>query len=427
MSDYPVVDNGVNKLQVRLVLAAWGGITLLVIACILLASRFSQVRGALANEEPQPTVVQSPVVGVVEPVEAQAFGYGVQVRAERGKAETSIRLASEMDLNWVKQQVGWASMQPTPDEIHWEWLDALMARADDSDLNVMLSIVGAPEWARSSTSSGRTGPPDDYQEYVNFVLQILYRYPHSIDAIEVWNEQNLQREWYSVGGLSAARYVEMLSLTYESVKSIDPDIIVVSGALSATGVNDGIVAIDDFEYMDQMIAAGLLANADCIGAQHTGVNLAPDMTAEEAFEEGPPPGTVFLGPYDPENPLNPHHSWSFRSTLLGQYEKIAAAGGTQKLCVTEFGWASSEGFDGDEIPEEFDFAWDNTQADQAAYVVQAYQLLREWDIAQMAFLWNLDFVNDPEQPLNGNALYSIVMPDGSPRPAFHAISAMPKD
>jgi hypothetical protein len=302
-----------------------------------------------------------------------------------------------------------------------------MAQASGSDIKVMLSIVTAPDWARSSTSSDRTGPPDNFQDYADFVAAVLERYPGQIHAIEVWNEQNLQREWYSVGGLSAERYAEMLSLTYDTIKAINPNIIVVSGALSPTGVNDGIVAIDDFEYLDQMIAAGALSYVDCIGAHHGGVNLPPDLTAEEAFEGGMPEGTVFLGPYDPENPLNPHHSWSFRSTLRGQYDKIVAAGGTQKLCVTEFGWASMEGLGIDETLPDFEFAWDNSAAEQAAYIVQGYQLLREWGIAQMAFVWNLNFATEDEVPMSDNELYSIIAPDGTPRQAFHAIAAMPKD
>lgn len=428
MRDDPWPDDELKKPQLRLLLAAWGGISLLVVTCILVASAFSQTNGISAASEPVPTPLPAPAGSVEEPVDDGAFGYGIQVRpADPPGVEASIMMVNQLGLDWVKRQVRWSNVQPAPDEFVWDGLDAFMAQASGANLNVLLSIVSAPEWSRSSTSSGRTGPPDDFQTYVDFVTTVLERYPGEVSAIEVWNEQNLQREWYSVGGLSATRYVEMLALTYDAVQAVDPDVIVVSGALSPTGVNDGIVAIDDFDYLDQMIDAGLLANTDCVGAHHTGVNLPPDVTAEEAFEAGAPLGTVFMGPYDADNPLNPHHSWSFRSTLRGQYDKIVAAGGTQKLCVTEFGWPSMEGLGAEEAPPDFAFAWDNSLAEQAAYSVQAYQLLREWDIAQMAFLWNLDFQPQEEGQLDDNVLYSIIAPDGTPRPAFHAIAAMPKD
>jgi hypothetical protein len=427
MNDGFVPGRQLKSPQVRLMTAAWAGISALVAMCILLAGNFSDSDGVDAEQELQPTPSVSPVAGVSSPAGVDDFGYGIQVHVESGNPDPTFATIDQLGLDWVKQQVRWASMQPTPDEIQWEWLDSFMAQASGSDIKVMLSIVTAPDWARSSTSSDRTGPPDNFQDYADFVAAVLERYPGQIHAIEVWNEQNLQREWYSVGGLSAERYAEMLSLTYDTIKAINPNIIVVSGALSPTGVNDGIVAIDDFEYLDQMIAAGALSYVDCIGAHHGGVNLPPDLTAEEAFEGGMPEGTVFLGPYDPENPLNPHHSWSFRSTLRGQYDKIVAAGGTQKLCVTEFGWASMEGLGIDETLPDFEFAWDNSAAEQAAYIVQGYQLLREWGIAQMAFVWNLNFATEDEVPMSDNELYSIIAPDGTPRQAFHAIAAMPKD
>ena len=426
MSEESAPDKQLTKRQTRLAIVTWVGISSLVVLCVFLASDFSQA----SEVEPEAELVspQSPVPSPAQVEVVSEFGYGIQVQAESGDAATIVNYANRLGLNWIKQQVRWSSMQPTPDEEpYWMWLDSFIAQANASGLKVLLSIVAAPDWTRNAVPPDKTGPPDDLQAYADFVTAVLERYPGQIHAIEVWNEQNLQREWYTAGGLSAARYVEMLSLTYETVKAIDPNVIVVSGALSPTGVNDGVTAIDDFDYMDQMIKAGLLDYADCIGAHHTGVNLPPNVTAEEAFEAGAPPDTVFLGPYNTDNPLNPHHSWSFRSTLRGQYEKIVAAGGTQRLCVTEFGWPSMEGLGAEEAPPDFEFAWDNSLEEQADYIVQAYQLLREWDIAQMAFLWNLDFASNGEEEIDDNMLYSILLPDGTVRPAFNAIATMPKN
>jgi hypothetical protein len=68
---------------------------------------------------------------------------------------------------------------------------------------------------------------------------------------------------------------------------------------------------------------------------------------------------------------------------------IQAAGQNTPLCITEFGWATSEGFDG--YPAGFEFALDNTLAEQAEWDVQAFQLMREWGFVRLAFLWNLDY------------------------------------
>jgi hypothetical protein len=252
---------------------------------------------------------------------------------------------------------------------------------------------------------------------------LVDRYKGRIHAIEVWNEQNLDREWDTAEGVDPERYVEMLRLSYQAIKSRDPDIIVISGALSPasgpwTDENnpDRITVMDDFEYFDRMIAAGLLSSCDCVGAHHNGINLPPDVEWDEGYSDDT---AKFLGPFN-----NPHHSWSFKSTLWGYHERIAAAGSTTPLCVTEFGWATSEGFEG--FPPGFGFALDNTLAEQAAWDVEAFQLMRQSGFVRLAFLWNLNYSQLGWGPEDPNAPYAIIDFDGVARPAFDAISSMEK-
>ena len=161
----------------------------------------------------------------------------------------------------------------------WYETDTFLTAAAAQNLKVLVSVVTAPDWSREQGADlAQHGPPANPQDYADFVAALLRRYPGKIHAVEVWNEQNLDREWTSTNGLSAANYVELLHATYQTVKSIDPGVIVISGALSPTGVSDGVHAWDDFVYMDQMIDAGLLNYADCVGAHHNGINVSPDYT-----------------------------------------------------------------------------------------------------------------------------------------------------
>ncbi|NJL95750.1 MAG: hypothetical protein HC915_19475 [Anaerolineae bacterium] len=91
--------------------------------------------------------------------------------------------------------------------------------------------------------------------------------------------------------------------------------------------------LDDFSYMDAMIAAGLLEWVDCVGAQHLGYNLPPDTLWDAVRLEET---NTYRAPLE-----NPHPSWSFRSTLISYANKIGLAGYTTPLCLTEFGWASA--------------------------------------------------------------------------------------
>ncbi|MDZ4766833.1 MAG: hypothetical protein SGI73_20025 [Chloroflexota bacterium] len=361
--------------------------------------------GASAPIAPNPTLL---------PVDERRFQLGVQVQVSYDNMGQWMDVAAnQLDVNWVKFQVRWEDIETAPDTFDWFIPDTFLPAAQARGLRVLASIVTAPDWAREDgVNLDRHGPPADPQTYANFVSALLRRYPGMIHAIEVWNEQNLDREWTSIDGLRAADYVELLRVTHTAIKAVDPNVIVISGALAPTGLSDGVAAWDDFVYMDQLIAAGMLNYTDCVGAHHNGINLSPEYTWDAVPND---PSATYRGPFD-----NPHHSWSFRSTLQTVASKIALAGGTQKLCVTEFGWPSAEGLSG--IPQGFEFANDNTLEEQRDFTVTAIQSMLDWDTVQLAILWNLNYGAQAGWAANNdNVAYSIIGPNFVFRPVFDAV------
>lgn len=352
------------------------------------------------------------------PVDEGFFQVGIQVQTSpdlnADNQATWMREVSEkLHLRWMKQQVRWEDVEPQKGQFDWSRLDLALPMAAEYNVKVLISVVTAPDWARDpGVDLTRHGPPANYQDYVNFVTAILGRYPGMVHAIEVWNEQNIDREWTSTKGLSAANYVDLLRQTYTAVKSIDPGIIVVSGALSPTGLSDGVRAWDDFEYLDQLIKAGLLNYADCVGAHHNGYNIGPSVSWDSVPND---PTATFRGPFD-----NKHHSWSFRSTLQTYANKIQLAGGDQKLCVTEFGWASTEDLGG--YPAGFEFANDNTLEEQRDWTIEALNNMEAWDTVWLAFIWNLNYGPQAGWATdNDNVPYSIIGKDWNFRPVYDAI------
>ena len=362
----------------------------------------------------QSTSAPTDIPATLLPIEVRRFQLGIQVQVSYDLMDQWLDVAkNQLSVNWVKQQVRWEDIEPEQGVYDWGALDSYLPAAQRQNLNVLISVVTAPAWAREEGADlTKHGPPADPQLYADFIAAILDRYPGMVHAIEVWNEQNLDREWTSTGGLVAANYVELLRVTYQTVKAVDPGVIVISGALAPTGVSDGVGAWDDFVYFDQMIEAGLLNYADCIGAHHNGINIGPDETWDNVTND---PNAGYRGPFD-----NPHHSWSFRSTIQTYASKIALAGGDQKLCVTEFGWASAEGLDG--VPEGFEFASDNTLEEQRDFTVGAIENMREWDTVWIAILWNLNYGAQAGWDANNdNVPYSIIGPNSYFRPVFDAV------
>ncbi|MCB9454082.1 MAG: hypothetical protein H6672_21825 [Anaerolineaceae bacterium] len=373
---------------------------------------------ATATDAPPPTPVPT-----LLPVNDKRYEVGIQVQVSPDFNPDNQDLwmgavADQLHMKWIKQQVRWEDIESERGNYDWGQLDFSLPIAAKRGIHVMLSIVTAPEWAREpGVDLSKHGPPANPQDYANFVSAILQRYPGMVHAVEIWNEMNLDREWTSVQGLSAQNYVTLLRTTYQAVKAVDPGVIVISGALSPTGgwtEPDGRVsAIDDFSYLDGLIAAGMLNYADCVGAHHNGINMNPNETWDAVTND---PTATFRGPFD-----NKHHSWSFRSTLQTYANKIQVASSDLKLCVTEFGWASTEDLDG--TPPGFEFANDNTLEEQKQWTIDAINNMEQWDIVWLAFLWNLNY--GPQagwDPNNDNVPYSIIGKDWNFRPVYDAIA-----
>lgn len=379
----------------------------------------AQVQESTATPEPtsEPTVTPT-----TSPINIDSFETGIQVQIPPSGNPDEMNnwytdVLEKLAMKWVKIQVRWEYGEPEPGVYSLDHLAMALDLARQRGVHVMLSIVTAPEWSREpGVDVERHGPPADYQAYVNFVAHLMNEFGGSFHAIEVWNEQNLDREWTSVRGLRADDYVQLLRQTYQAVKQIDPEMIVISGALSTTGgcTNERgeICAIDDFTYFDAMLDAGMLNYTDCVGAHHNGYNLNPLERWDAVTND---PSATFRGPFD-----NAHHSWSFRSTLEYYATRVQAAGGAQKLCVTEFGWASGEDLEG--VPAGWDYAVDNTLEEQRDWTILALDLMKEMGTVRLAFVWNLNY--GPQagwSPDNDNVPYSIIGPNFAHRPVYGAL------
>lgn len=368
-----------------------------------------------------PTQTPTPELQPTVPaVEQQDFDLGVQIGIPDPFNENDMKgwldaAANQLNLNWLKVQIRWEFIEPEEGVYDWNRLDAFFALTGDYNIKVLASIVTAPAWAREPGADlSKHGPPADNQKFANFIAQILTRYPSKIHAIEVWNEMNIDREWASIQGISAPNYVSMVKTVADTVRFIDPNIMIVSGALSPTGWDDE-TARPDFAYTDQLIAAGVLNIVDCFGAHHNGYNIGPSVP----FDNVPPdPTALFRGPFD-----NAHPSWSFYTTLTTYANKIQAAGSDVPLCVTEFGWAVTADMSG--VPAGFEFAQDNTIEEQGQYLVEAINLMQEWGFVRLALIWNLNF--GPAEGFNAasdNVPYSLIRPNYIPSPAWLPISEM---
>jgi LysM repeat protein len=323
-----------------------------------------QVQAAAAPVAAAPAPAAPPAPPAAAPSYGGSFELGGQTQSFANK-----QLMKDVGMNWVKLQHKW-SPGDSPEAVAGR-----IADAHNSGFKVLLSIPGA------ATYPGPGGI--DFGAYVEFLRGVAALGP---DAIEVWNEENIDFEW-PAGEIDPASYVNnMLAPSYNAIKSVNPNILVIGGALAPTGFDNGVNAWADNRYLAGMAAAGAARYMDCIGAHHNAGATSPSATS------GHPGGD--------------HYSWYFKPTLDLYYNSF---GGATKVCFTELGYVSPEGFPG--ISSHFGWAADNTVAEHAQWLAEAVRLAQSSGKARLVIIFNVDFTGyDPDG--DPQAGYAMVRPGG---------------
>ncbi len=270
-------------------------------------------------------------------------------------------------MNWIKFQHKWgAGDDPSA-------VAGRIQQAHANGFKVLLSIPGAVY--PSSI---------DFASYVNFLGGVAALGP---DAIEVWNEMNIDAEW-PVGQIDPNSYVtNMLAPAYNAIKSANPNVMVISGAPAPTGYFGGGCSAngcDDSAYLAGMAAAGAANYMDCMGA-HFNAGATPPAQAS-----GHPAG-------------NNHYSWYFQPMLDLYYGSLG-----KPVCFTELGYLSGQDFGG--VPSRFSWAGGTTVAQHAQWLAEAVSLAANSGKARMAIIFNVDFTQWGDDPQAG---YAMIRPDGS--------------
>ncbi|MDH7474815.1 MAG: cellulase family glycosylhydrolase [Anaerolineae bacterium] len=362
-----------------------------------------------ATPTPQPTATPTPqakaaATATPKPVAAApagtGFGYGLDVWMMEQYRGPSINAVKTLGFQWVHQKVRWRNIEGNgKGQYDWGSLDAMVNDCANNGIKICLCVMDAPNWAGNKS-------PNNPQDFADFMGALAARYKGRVQAYEIWNEQNLSREWGHTP--NAAEYMSLLKAAYKAIKAADPNAVVVSGGPTPTGAT-GPDSIDDRMYLQQMYDNGLKYACDAVGVHPSGFANPPDSKWPEGN--------------DPNRGFDDHPSFFFRNTMEDYHNIIVRNGDNKRLWATEFGWPSCQNM-GSPVPG-WEYAGEITEQQQADYIVRAYQMAKSWGWAGVMFLWNLDVApwlgKDHEA-----AKYCIVYPNWNPRPAFYALANMPK-
>ncbi|MFO7322361.1 MAG: hypothetical protein DIU68_011560 [Chloroflexota bacterium] len=328
--------------------------------------------------EPTPTVVPRPNVTNDLPLPV-----GGHINTFNEQIIPQLRATG---LTWLKWQIPFVAgddslLAVARDRISWTHQHGFLA---------MLSIKGDKD------ELGELGE-EYYPLYADFVRRVAEFQP---DAIQVWNEMNLDREWPQ-GKIDPRAYVELLRQAYEAIKSVDPSIKVITGAPAPTGAEGafGLSRVwNDDRYYLGMANAGAANYADCIGIHYNEGIIHPR-------QQGGDPRGGYPTYYLP---------------LMLQRAAFPFRDQNVSFCFSELGYLSPEGYG--TLPSGFAWAANTSVAEQAEWLRDAIQIIAEREDIQvdLVIIWNLDFSNFEDDPQAG---YAIFRPDGS-CPACEAIAEL---
>ncbi|MCB0180146.1 MAG: cellulase family glycosylhydrolase, partial [Anaerolineae bacterium] len=217
-----------------------------------------------------------PTVDVDQVMSSPDYGMQVFLYWREEIADRDLQLVEEAGFRWVKQEMAWRELEGGG-KGKWRWniSDRVMDQIDAHQLKVIVRLSSQPEWAAPGVAFPEVSPPDDLQDFYDYVYAVASRYRGRVEAYQIWNEPNLAREW---GGRppNPAEYVELLKVGYQAVKAADPNAIVISAGMAPT-TRDDAEAMPDTHFIQGIYDAGGAAYFDVLGVHAPGYKSAPEL------------------------------------------------------------------------------------------------------------------------------------------------------
>lgn len=371
-----------------------------------------QMRGLLhwlhTALRPQPAL--APAAGIapagVSPYGANTF---LQNEALPEVREQSVALLAGAGFRFIRQEFSWEDIEihgkddfvdrrndldgdGEPDPVDaWTKYDNIVSLAEAGGLEIIARLGNPPSWTRALTNTiGTNAPPDDFDDFGDFAAAVADRYRDEITYYQVWNEPNGNDEW-GLQDVDPEAYTRLLCLAYERIKGVDPDAVVLAGALTPTVALEGR-NLNDLIFLERMYAAGAGHCFDVMSAQGYG---------------------LFSGPTDrrlrPSVINYPHHLY-LRDIMVRHGE----AG--KPIWISEMGWNTAP----EPLPPIYGRV---TEEQQARYAVEAYARAgADWPWIGVVNIWYFKRHNDDER--NQSWYYFRMMePDFTPLPVWESLAA----
>lgn len=335
--------------------------------------------------------------------------YGVntflQQEVEPAKRDRQVRLASEAGFKWMRQQFPWFDV-----EIHakgdfsdcrhgacidaWAKYDNIVEIAEKYGMQLIVRLDAPPGWAQDPP--GGFAPPANFDDFADYVVAVVERYQGRVRFYQIWNEPNNYPEW-GEQPVDPESFTRLLCTTYERIKQVDEDAVVIAPALTPTiSLNAGPgpgSGLNEFIFLQRMYDAGAGDCFDVMSAQGYG---------------------LFSGPSD--HRLRPRVV-NFARPLYIRDIMIVNGDASKPIWISEMNWNAVP----DEIPDKR--FGQVTLEQQARYLPLAFERIeKEWPWIGVANVWYLKDADESDRNQT-KYFFRLLDPDFSPLPVYEAMKA----
>jgi hypothetical protein len=368
-------------------------------------SRIAQLRGLIhwlnSAIRPQPDLAPEAVIDLA-PVSPFGVNTFLQQEVEPDKREKSLQLIRQAGFHFIRQEFTWEDIEihgkgdfvdrrNVPEGISaWQKYDHIVDLAQQNDIEIIARLGNPPAWTRALTNTiGANAPPDDFNDFADFAAAVAQRYRGRLTYFQLWNEPNGNEEW-GKQDVDPEAYTELLCLGYRRIKQVNPEAVVLAGALTPTVAMNGR-NMNDLIFLQRMYNAGAADCFDVFSAQGYGLWSG-------AMDHRLRPSVINY----------PHH-------LLLRDMMVRNGDSHKPIWISEMGWNVA--------PEELPALYGRvSETQQARYAVEAYQRAQEeWPWLGVINYWFFKRPADSERDQSWY-YFRLLEPDFTPMPVFTALT-----
>lgn len=345
-------------------------------------------------------------------VDVSPFGVNtfLEQEAEPVKVDRALEMAAAAGYHWIRQEFVWEDIEihgkgdfedrrHEPYRSAWAKYDRIVDEAEARGLELIVRISNPPEWTRAARDGpGTFAPPDDAQDFADFVGAVVGRYMGRIRYYQLWNEPNIYPEWGSYP-INPEAYTALLRAGATAARAADPNVVIIAGALAATinlqpAADAPANSLSDLIFLQRMYDAGAAPWFDIVAVQGYG---------------------LWSGPTDRRmqpRVLNISHHLFVRDLM------VANGDAAKPIWLAEMNWNVAP----EDVPAPYGRV---TLEQQARYLPIAYDRVRTaWPWVGVANTWHLKRATDEwEQARKPEAYFRLLLPDFTPLPVYESMKA----